>query len=169
MPAVASSASWWLRILGRAGQGRAAVLGRPLAVEWAWPTPVLALVLALVLQGLVTSVSDVKPLASVVTYTDETTGHELYQEVRRPADCSPAAPLLPIRRSDGVVAGRAGVGLADRRRSWWSSPAAHPEPGARCLVVQVVGRSFMPLAPEDTKIEGRKALAAPVMQYKGSK
>ena len=32
-------------------------------------------------QGIVTHVTDVKPLASVITYTDELSGSELYQEV----------------------------------------------------------------------------------------
>ena len=32
-------------------------------------------------QGIVTQVTDVKPLASVITYTDEDGGTELYQEV----------------------------------------------------------------------------------------
>lgn len=32
-------------------------------------------------QGIVTHVTDVKPLASVITYTDEDSGSELYQEV----------------------------------------------------------------------------------------
>ncbi len=32
-------------------------------------------------QGIVTQVTDVKPLASVITYTDDVSGYELYQEV----------------------------------------------------------------------------------------
>ena len=34
------------------------------------------------LQGIVTHVTDVKPLVEVVTYTDQENGNEVYQEVR---------------------------------------------------------------------------------------
>ena len=33
-------------------------------------------------QGIVTHVTDVKPLIEVVTYTDQENGNEVYQEVR---------------------------------------------------------------------------------------
>ena len=33
-------------------------------------------------QGVVTHVTDVKPLATVITYTDPSNGYEIYQEVR---------------------------------------------------------------------------------------
>lgn len=44
-------------------------------------------------QGIVTQVTDVRPLVSVVTYTDEETGHEIYQEVRTLQLCSTPPPF----------------------------------------------------------------------------
>jgi DNA replicative helicase MCM subunit Mcm2 (Cdc46/Mcm family) len=41
-------------------------------------------------QGVITHVTDVKPLAAVVVYTDYATGNEVYQEVR-PEPCSLSA------------------------------------------------------------------------------
>lgn len=37
----------------------------------------------MLVQGTITTVSDVKPLVTVAAYTDVETGHELYQEVRK--------------------------------------------------------------------------------------
>jgi hypothetical protein len=47
-----------------------------------------ALLLLLPRQGMVTHVTDVKPLASVLTYLDEDSNTEVYQEVRRMAGCA---------------------------------------------------------------------------------
>jgi hypothetical protein len=46
-----------------------------------WPNALPSPLLPLPAQGVITHVTDVKPLASVITYTDEEGGTELYQEV----------------------------------------------------------------------------------------
>ena len=58
--------------------------------------------LPLMKQGIVTHVTDVKPLIEVVTYTDQENGNEVYQEVRNWRMVSSSrtrATVSPTRRA----------------------------------------------------------------------
>lgn len=104
-------------------------------------------------QGIITHVTDVKPLATVMVYIDYESGNEIYQEVR--------VALLPgflhlnplqIQKVGSCLLGTAGVKLLPSLGTHCylllqlgRSHTSDPAPRLSLCLLQVTGRTFTPL------------------------
>lgn len=84
--AAACSGGSWLPALRGHTQPSATAKSAPSALSAVGASTASLMVLPLLLpllppQGIVTQVSDVRPLLTVATYLDDLTGYEIYQEV----------------------------------------------------------------------------------------
>jgi hypothetical protein len=124
-------------------------------------------------QGIVTQVTDVKPLASVITYTDDDGGTELYQEVLGRWGGGGAWPPCALR----VAADRPPhrclqLQSHGRLRGWPGGACQWHRAGINIQTHNALRpplpRSFVPIEAQ-RKPDGSKWVTAPTMQTKGSK